>query len=342
MFGSDRELTGRRPRALPTRAILPNGFPASILWWRPLAWPAESLTEPLWGFYLYNRHRTIEQVQRTGSISPVRSEMASELVSFREPPVVEVVLGIQFEPLGLTCGHLGWYWRECLGDQWPHATEAPALPDQIETFGPRQSMQFPPLRLKFVPSPPTGRIQIRNSAMDRMVQVQDTRFVYNWIKTSDKYPRYSAVRKEFDGLLADFQGFASRTGLAGMKPNQWEVTYVNHVPAGPLWRTPAEGANVFPGLLNRVVPYGGTRFETVNADFRSEIPERRGRLHMSVKYQESKAASSSEVLVLHLTARGTVDDQRGIGERLDLGHETIVRAFADVSSEAARQHWGEE
>jgi len=55
-------------------------------------------------------------------------------ISFRHAPVVETVIGVQFEPLGkMTNAHLGAFWKT-LGPEWPNVTDAPRIEDQFERF----------------------------------------------------------------------------------------------------------------------------------------------------------------------------------------------------------------
>lgn len=262
---------------------------------------------------------------------------------FANPPVIEVVLGVQFEPLRMASGHLGWYWRDVLGGDWPNISDGPRLPDQIESFGERWGFHWPAMQFVLGPVTSPGRIQIRHRDDDRMIQVQDTRFVYNWIKSEREYPRYRVIRQEFDEHWARFCEFVRRAELGTLRPNQWEVTYVNHVPCGPLWSTPADADRVFPGLLKRPEPCGGTSFETMASEWRNEIPSERGRLHINARFQGVKRpdGASVNVLVLHLTARGSVNETQSLSAGLDLGHDIIVNTFVHISSDLARKSWGE-
>ena len=178
---------------------------------------------------------------------------AEQLVSYSDPPVIETVLGVQFEPLsGLTAGHVGWYWRSILGDSWNSIAECGKVPEQVERFGKHHSLRVPRLGLKLQTQPESNRLQIKNDSGGRMLQIQDNRFLYNWIKKSESYPRYSVVRSSFDAHFEQFCQFVSDEGLGTIKLNQWEVTYVNRVPSGPLWKTPLDWGNVVPGLLSPV------------------------------------------------------------------------------------------
>src|SRR5438874_10933045 len=62
----------------------------------------------------------------------------AELRSFKRPPVIETVLGVQFDPLpAMTNAHLGLFW-ELLGAEWPHVTDVMAIEQQFERFGEEQ------------------------------------------------------------------------------------------------------------------------------------------------------------------------------------------------------------
>ncbi len=170
--------------------------------------------------------------------------MEQPLFTFGDPPVAEVALGLQFEPLGMTTGHQGWFWNQYLGSEWPTATDAPPVPEQTESFF--TNVVWPPFAFKFQ-SRPSVRLQIQSADGDRMVQVQDTRFIYNWIKKSGIYPRYHTLRPEFDKIFSSFCKFSEQAKLSNLRINQWEVTYINRIPAGPMWSTAHEALQIFPG-----------------------------------------------------------------------------------------------
>ncbi len=263
--------------------------------------------------------------------------MSQSIVSFANPPVVERVLCVQFEPLALTSGHLGWFWKSRLGDPWGSPNEAPSLPDQFETFGKHGAIDVPNIQFERRASAPPNRFRVRTVNGDRIIQLQDTRFIENWVRVGAEYPRYEAISAEFLGQLDSFADFARSERLGELKPNQWEVTYVNKVPAGPLWSEPAEWPNVIPGLLLQVGSYGHTRFEQMTGEWTSEIPDKRGRLHINAQY---RARADEKALSLTLTARGPIVD--GLVGGLQLGHDTIVTAFDQITSGAAHELWGKQ
>lgn len=266
-------------------------------------------------------------------------------VTFRHPPVVETVLGIQFERLpGLTNAHLGAFWQQRKAD-WPQVNDAPPLQEQVEAFGGQLGWSRA-VHLKLTQSP-SVRIQMRNAAGDRMIQVQNCRLDYNWIgQPGQEYPRYRTVRLEFDQVLREFGKFIAAHDLGELVPNQWEVTYVNHILRGKLWDRPEEWAALFPSLPGPATTPSRARLEGFGGHWHFEIEPQRGRLHVELQHAFVGGADKKEALAMKLTARGPIEKDRdptaAIDEGLNLGHDTIVRSFEDLTSQQAHDYWNRE
>ncbi len=130
------------------------------------------------------------------------------LPKFDKPPVVETVLGVQFSPLGgLSAAHVGWFWKKHLDADWTRTIEVPRLPDQFERFGDEKAWKTGP-GIHFTAGGESMRIQLVRADDERMIQVQNTRFIYNWRKKKGEYPSYDKLRPEFDDHLDSFRRFA--------------------------------------------------------------------------------------------------------------------------------------
>jgi len=265
-------------------------------------------------------------------------------VTFRHAPVVETVLGVQFQRLrGLTNAHLGAFWEQRKG-HWPHVEDAPPLDEQFETFGGDQAWRKA-IQLRFTRSP-VVRLQMKNGTGDRMIQVQNCRVDYNWIgRPGEEYPRYRRVRPEFDAVLRDFRKLITDHNLGELIPNQWEITYVNHMPKGTVWNRPEEWPGIFRLPLWVSTP-SGTRQEGFGGHWHFEIEPQRGRLHVEIEHAYLGSPEGREALVMKLTARGPVDrtkEQEGaIDEGLNLGHDVVVNAFVELTSQQAQDYWNRE
>ncbi|MBI3837665.1 MAG: TIGR04255 family protein [Planctomycetia bacterium] len=260
---------------------------------------------------------------------------------YDRPPVVETVLGVQFEPLGpMRNAHLGAFWKS-LGDEWKRVSEAPALPAQMESFTNAPNWGMMSIQFQLTQDV-TNRLQIRNEAGDRMIQIQNGRLHVNWLGHEGvEYPRYPKVREQFDSILDRFRAFARREELGELTPNQWEVIYINRIPKATVWHSPADWGFFRP--LREHVALSLVHLESFLGEWHYEIPEQRGRLHANFRHVREPDASAKESVILTLTARGGVGGDQNLaslGEGLDLGHETIVISFKELMSDYANNWWG--
>ncbi len=261
---------------------------------------------------------------------------------FDNPPVIETVLGVQFAPLrGLTNAHLGWFWKTHLDNVWEKVSEAVPLPDEFERFEPAAPAQLP-MRFKIEPIRFPARLQIAHGNDGRMIQIQPTRFHYNWNRIGGEYPHFRTVREEFDRHFATFCRFVADAKLGAVVPNQWELTYIDSIPPGVLWESPADWHTIIPGLLSRPQQTNNIPLESFGGEWHFEIPPRRGRLHLSVQFARL-GDDPAPVLLLQTTARGPIgkDGIADLGEGLELGHRVALDTFLAVTSDKAHKAWGE-
>jgi uncharacterized protein (TIGR04255 family) len=273
------------------------------------------------------------------------SSTNSPLPEYANPPLVETVLGVQFERLpDFTNGHLGAFWKTLDPAEWPRVSDAPPLQPQFEQFAEAAKWAR---RLQFQVSPiPTGRLQIENQSKDRMIQLQNGRLHFNWLGiVGGTYPRYESVRTEFVNALERFKRFVVQSQVGSFLPNQWEATYINQVPRGTLWNSPADWT-FFRPLCGVPTIENVVLGEDVTGEWHFIIPEQRGRLHIEWRHalRAVEGEEEREVIQLTFTARGPVaangEDKDSILAGLDLGRETIVRTFAALASENANRFWG--
>ncbi|OWY02318.1 hypothetical protein B6V76_12915 [Thioclava sp. IC9] len=148
------------------------------------------------------------------------------LPDYTDPPLVEVVLGLQFDQIkGLKSVHYGPIHQTFVAN-YPILEEKPTLAPAFEVpnvFGePRPlTIQHRPFELP--------RLWMLSQDESRLIQFQGDRFIMNWRKRNGdhQYPRYEAIREEFRGAFAAMSKSLEALELAAVVPNQVEVTYVN-------------------------------------------------------------------------------------------------------------------
>lgn len=245
---------------------------------------------------------------------------------------------MQFDPLrNFGSAQLGVFWKE-LGSDWPFVSDAPAVDPIFEKF------EFPNIweqaALVKLSSRTDVRLQIRNATRDRMIQVQNGRFFYNWLRTSEsKYPSYDVVRPGFDERWEQFREFiVSQSNDHVVRPNQWEILYVNHMPQGTLWNELCELPQILTFLNQPDCEGIEVQSDGIAGEWRFEILPRKGRLYVRLGMKVRKDGETPCV-VLTLLARGQVDGECTLHDGLELGHATITNAFDRITTATAQKHW---
>ncbi len=263
----------------------------------------------------------------------------TKLPSFKRPPVIETVLGVQFAPLrALTNAQLGAFWAG-IQEGWPIAKHASAIPPVYEHFGGEQSWSLFGSHFS-ISQDPSCRLRFQNQDKTQMIQIQNGRLHFNWISTENaSYPRYTLVKERFDTVYQSFLDFVSANNLGDLKPNQWEVTYVNHIRQGTVWNDLSDVSKLFRGLFSVTPKMRMATIESIEGEWHYEIPPQRGRLHVEIKHGKPSEKDDKEIIRMQLTARGPLSDSLSFGDGLDLGHETIVLSFVDLTSQEAHNYW---
>ncbi len=268
-----------------------------------------------------------------------------QLPDYDSPPVMETILGVQFEQLpNFKNAHLGAFWNSLDSLEWPIIEDAPFLPPQFERF--EDAVQWHDglqLRLK---RETACRLQIKNNTQDRMIQVQNSRLHFNWLgKPGGEYPRYKDVLDGFELSLGQLNHFLKKRDIGTIQPNQWEVTYVNHVPIGSVWSNPSEW-DFFKPVKPTDIPEKLAVSESFEGNWHFVIPPQKGRLHIHWQHVVGATAKGQEDEFIRLvfTARGAIEgeptDHESITNGLNLGRKVIVSSFKELMSDQANQYWG--
>lgn len=286
-----------------------------------------------------------EKCYPSGQSTPmmVSGAMSQNLPSYKNPPVVETVLSVQFEPVeGFTNAHLGLFWSQ-LKETYPKIEDAELISRQEEKFGDDVKLSSRLPRFQIRRAEAAARLRMVAADNHAMVQLQSDRLVYNWRKMNEgEYPRWHNVQPRFKAALDELRTFLTYQSLGDVKPNQWEVTYVNQLLKGRDWHTPSDWPKLVPGLIGNTGLAKAVAAESLECKWKFLLPEDRGRLHVDLfnGYTESDP-NSQEVLVLQLTARGGIDPtcDSGLLNGLEKGHAAIVRTFDDITGSEAHDIW---
>ncbi|MEE9381962.1 MAG: TIGR04255 family protein [Nannocystaceae bacterium] len=252
------------------------------------------------------------------------------IAAFHAPPVSEVVLGVQFEPITALRAPLIAGWSE-LRAKFPVWEEKAALRLVQEWFGVRApSPDLFDVRLGNEPPPVRAWLVTKDES--ELLQIQEGALFRNWRRRGEAvYPRYSHLRGEFQADCRKLFALVDAAGLGLPAVTQCEVTYVNTIPLDGVaveeviqaWRG---------GASDNFLP----EHDATQIAMHYTIPGGKGptgRLHVVAVIQREK-----KELTLTLTARGapegtTLDDAL---DWLDVGRRWVVSGFCSVTTEFAK------
>ncbi|MGA2403522.1 MAG: TIGR04255 family protein [Syntrophobacteraceae bacterium] len=263
---------------------------------------------------------------------------AFPLPDFENPPVIEVVCGIQFKPLvKFLSPHIGLLWGRFKAE-YPETREVAPLNPVVEKFDTPPQVSF-----EISNTPPLPRVWFLESKGNCVIQVQRDRLLHNWRKVDnkDQYPRYENVKENFSDALTNFKSFLAENSLGAIEPVQYEMTYINHILQGEGWRDLSEIGDVFPDFSFR---RADKRFlpapNSLNWHTSFMLPQATGRLHARIRYVKLRD-TGKPLLLLDLTVRGIGEDSspEAMGAWFDVAHEWIVRGFADLTGNEVQKIW---
>jgi uncharacterized protein (TIGR04255 family) len=261
------------------------------------------------------------------------------LPSYTHPPVVETAIALQFHPLkGFRNVHLWEFWNEIRND-YPVTQDQEPLAPKMELFG--EDVQHGPLIRRIQIRPYASRLQALSDDGHAMIQIQNGRFIYNWRRLEGgDYPRWSKTVAEFHARFRQLQDYVKAHGLGDIVPDQWEVTYVNHLMQGSDWQSQEEWPEMLCGIVGTCAAVSVGKLESIDCRVQYVLEQESGRLYVDLKKAVLASDRKQELLVLTLTTRGGVSAKALPEMGLEVGHRAIVIAFTEITGKIAQKRWG--
>lgn len=260
----------------------------------------------------------------------------SPLPEYDNPPLIEVVFGVQFKELTeLKSPHIGVFWEKIGKAEYPGFEEKAPLIHIVETYEQAQAKSARP-RVEMLKDPPLPRFFFISKDQTHLVQLQRDRFLQNWRKIGQgtQYPRYDYLCPEFAKSWELFRGFVADQAVGELQPDQYELTYVNHIEQGDGWTNEQDIEEVFPWFRCKLKRTSSATVERIAWRRIYRFPGNAGRLHVSM-HQAMTITKGTPVLVLNLTARGFAEGD--LTDWFGMAHDSIVRVFTDLTGHSVQE-----
>jgi uncharacterized protein (TIGR04255 family) len=255
-------------------------------------------------------------------------------VTFRNPPINEVVIGKSFSPLAtLSIPHYGLLWQLVRND-FPSAEHAAPVADANELW------------VDSTTGTPLPRVWFVSADRTRLLQLQADRFYYNWRQTDqrEKYVRFKTILADYRGYEALLDEFARKELGGHLVPRRLHLTYVNVFQSGVEWNEFSDVAKLMKGMefvqrsgyLQRL-ERGQVRLEYLMRDCPGVM-----QVHLA---SATHKVTGDPLLRLELAATLKLDDAAAVDTNswFEQAHLAIVNGFCEVTTDRAQSdHWKRE
>jgi uncharacterized protein (TIGR04255 family) len=260
----------------------------------------------------------------------------NNLPEFEAPPLNEVVMGIQFQPVSGYQQIRSFEIWELFRDQFPVVQEHPRLGAQFETFGLPSPQIFP---FNLVAGAEHDRFWFLSEQGHDLIQFQPDRLLHNWRKMDierAEYPRFESIIGQFRAELLKLQDYFAELGNQRLLVTQCELSYLNHVQLDEAEKFRPQEWFAF---VNPNEPPVDEFMYVVKRVLHDGEGKPYGRL-----YRESATGvdrKGRRLLTLNLTARGrpatdTIDDALVF---LENARHIIAGEFVQSTTPAAHKLW---
>jgi len=273
------------------------------------------------------------------------TDSSSPLPEFSAPPVVEVLVGIQFEPIEALRGpQIALLWADHFRAKYPIAEEHPPLDPLADQVSLHPSAKFRVQLVDATEAYPAPRWWLLTTSGSELLQIQRDRLIHNWrkVKQGGPYPRYPYMRDTFREEAETLYAFLKDNELGALTINQCEIQYVNHLPSGLGWERHGQASELFDawGLMPEL-----PEPENVSFGIRYLVPGEVGKPlgRMMVSDDPSFLVENGAPIfrmTIAVIGRPDGDGLEGALRFMDIGREWARRAFAAVTSDRMHQAWG--
>jgi uncharacterized protein (TIGR04255 family) len=261
----------------------------------------------------------------------------AESYQLKNPPVAEVAVVVQFDPVMLRNQDMFRLWSETkLRELYPEVTEYGELPPFFENFETGRDTPSPTL-------PPSGilRLNFRNLAIDEQFQVQRNRAGFYWQKreANREYPGHPVPLNTFLRDFGILSEFLVKNGHAVPQPNQCAMSYANRLVKGTEWNSRDDLPDVVtflrhPGALD------GLEIESLDTVRRYRLKNSKGDPIARV-YVGLTESDIPDELDLEFIVRGppAKKDMEAVTAFFNTAHDEIGRLFKVMTTEGIRKQW---
>lgn len=269
-------------------------------------------------------------------MADITEDKDNSSLEYTSPPVGEVALGVQFEPIvqldGIEIGRLSLPWST----DFPIHLEQPSLPHMLPP-GPTIPSS---IQIGFIQQP--RRYWFLDKKNEILLQLQNDRIILNWrkINESSSYPRYEELKKLFKEKFNEVNEFVTSQKLGEIKIDLVDLEYTNFI-------SPTNGESI---ELEKIVNFWKSldthklgNPEVFNIDLQFDLQNEKSSFSKMIIVLQPFQRPDGDLKVLMkirvVSTPQTSDFKSGL-EALDTAHSSIIASFDELMLDEMHKTWG--
>ena len=254
-------------------------------------------------------------------------------INFKNPPINELVCGIQFNPISIPFIYISNEFFSTIEAEFPNVVETAPLPQRFDVLTHSEEgeieLENPYIRYLF-----------KDSKDIKLIQLQNGKYSFNWRKpdgNDEAYPRFSKLFKEFLQYWNILNNIFKKNNVE-IEFNQLELTYIDLIIYDNIGTEVNHFHKIFSflkensNLLNSINGLKVELFKPIN--------DLKGHYYLSFHPAQLKK-DLKEVIVLDSTIRGMFTEKNeNIEEWFVNAHKEILNNFIELINDPIKEKWG--
>jgi len=239
----------------------------------------------------------------------------SEQIVFKNPPIEELVFGVQFNT-NILNSHIIYEIVKSKENEFPIIEDHPALPSIIE-------------KTNTVRITNSTRQHLINKNGNKLIQLQGDRVLFNWKQNNnEEYPQYESVFKEFCVILNEINSIKNILDSI----NQLEIVYLDHIKVKDF------GNDNY--RINDIFTFGNIPYELNHLQFDYSIPLDNLNGNVIVRTNSATHNETNEkLIIINTTIRGMYEPPMNMEQWFEEAHSQIRKIFLETTTNNAKKIW---
>ena len=251
-------------------------------------------------------------------------------ISFKNPPINEVVIGAYFDPplVAFRSEHVGLLWSK-FRETFPTVEQRAPIGASIQG----------PVSMAAGECMPMPRYWFVSKDEAILIQVQKDAFLLNWRRRDSEYPHFESLKLNYEKYYRIFEVFL-KDCIGGTSPiiNGRELTYIDMIEQSDYWKGSQDTSDIIRSfsIPDWIAAHGSV--QDFQCAYRFDVdPDLR--MQVSIRSGDAVFSPGSPCLILEFKALSSQDCATRLDANAwyDKAHDAIVTQFLDMTTERVQR-----